>query len=320
MICKLTLVNRKSVISNHAFGLTGLSLVIYWIVVFSLTSCTHPSKKAEKLDIQGHRGCRGLSPENTIPAFIKAVQLGVNTIEMDVVISKDGKVVLSHDPYLSHIICLTADGKEITEENEKLYNLYTMTYDSIKKCDCGSKQNPRFPLQQTIKTYKPLLSDVIDSVEVYISQHHLPPVQYNIETKSTIEGDAVFHPAPNEFVERLLAVIKEKNIQNKVIIQSFDVRTLQVLKNMDTTITIALLVENMLGHENNVKALGFVPDIYSPYYELVTPILIEYAEKNHMKVIPWTVNTKAEMQKMIELGVDGIITDFPDSARQYHVH
>ncbi len=281
------------------------------------TSCTSSQKKAINFDIEGHRGCRGLMPENTIPAFIKAVQLGVTTLEMDVVISKDGKVVVSHDPYFSHEFCLGLDGKEITEENEKSYNLYTMTYDSIKKYDCGTKPHPRFPNQQKFNIFKPLLSEVIDSVENYIQQHHLPSVQYNIETKTTPYGDFVFHPAPNVFVEKLLAVIQEKKIKDKVIIQSFDPRTLQVLHKMDTTYTIALLVEDSLGFEAQIKNLGFMPNIYSPDYHLVNFALIAFAKKNNMKVIPWTVETKMDMQKVIDLGVDGIITDYPDSAIQF---
>lgn len=299
---------------KSAFSILRFSFHIGILLIFA--SCNQSIKQPAVLDIEGHRGCRGLVPENTIPAFIKALQLGVTTLEMDVVISKDGKVLLSHEPFLSHEICLTADGKEITEENEKSYNLYTMTYDSIKQCDCGSKPHPRFPHQQKFKIHKPLLTEVIDSVEAYLKTHSLPYVQYNIETKTTVDGDSIFHPSPREFVEKLMTVVKEKNIQNRTIIQSFDIRTLQVLHQMDSSIVTALLVENGLGHNANIRALGFIPTIYSPDYKLVTPLLLQYAKKHNMKVIPWTINTKAEMQEIIEMGVDGIITDYPDSAMQ----
>ena len=106
------------------------------------------AQTSSSLDIQGHRGCRGLLPENTIPAFLKAIELGATTLELDVVISKDKQVVVSHDPYLSHMICLNAKGEAISEEEEKEYNLYKMSYAEIAQCDCGSQPHPGFPEQE----------------------------------------------------------------------------------------------------------------------------------------------------------------------------
>ena len=127
---------------------------------------------SQEFDIQGHRGCRGLLPENSIVAMKKAVDLGVTTLELDVVISADHQVLLSHEPFLSHEICLDSNGNEIYENNEKSYNLYKMNYDEIRKCDCGSKIHPRFLSQEKVKTYKPLLSEMIDSVENYIQKKY----------------------------------------------------------------------------------------------------------------------------------------------------
>jgi len=105
---------------------------MFLIIIIFMSGCSNRQSVEKKTDIQGHRGCRGLMPENTIPGFIKAIELGVTTLEMDVVISKDKKVVVSHEPFLSHEICLTPDGKEISEADEKSYNLFQMTYDEIK--------------------------------------------------------------------------------------------------------------------------------------------------------------------------------------------
>ena len=116
-------------------------------------------------DIQGHRGCRGLLPENTLPAFIKAMELGVTTVEMDVAITKDKLVVVSHEPWMNHEICSDKNGNEINRADEMGYNIYQMNYDEVKQFDCGSKTHPRFLYQQKIKTYKPLLSEVIDSAK-----------------------------------------------------------------------------------------------------------------------------------------------------------
>lgn len=268
---------------------------------------------AQEFDIQGHRGCRGLLPENSIQAMLKAIDLGVTTLEMDVVISKDNQVVLSHEPFLSYEIALDLDGKEIEEKNEKNYNLYQMTYEQIKQYDCGTKVHPRFLEQQKIKTYKPLLSEVIDSVEHYIQiKYPGKKICYNIETKTTIEGDAIFHPKTEDFVNLMMAVIKEKNIQDRVYIQSFDVRTLQHLHTTYPEFKTVLLVENELSIDENLKILGFKPDVYSPYFKLLDKKKVNYLHQKKIKVIPWTVNEKKDMQQIIKMKVDGIISDYPN--------
>lgn len=269
------------------------------------------------IDVQGHRGCRGLMPENTIPAFIHALALGdsaqgVTTLELDVVVSQDQQLVVSHEPFLSHLICTGPEGKKITAAQEKEYNLYQMPYAQIRRCDCGSQAHPRFPEQQPVAAPKPRLVDVIDSVEQYLRDHNRPPVQYNIETKSTPAGDGVFHPAPKEFVELLLAVLKEKAIEERTIVQSFDVRTLQAARRMAPELRQALLVENLRGVQENIDALGYVPEVYSPNFRLVNQKLRDYTRQRGMQLIPWTVNDRKDIRKMLDLEVDGIISDYPD--------
>jgi glycerophosphoryl diester phosphodiesterase len=267
-------------------------------------------KAQTTFDIEGHRGCRGLYPENTIVAFLEAVRLGVNTLEMDVVVSKDGKLVVSHDPTLNPDICSGADAKPVSAG----IRIYNLTYDEIKKFDCGSRGNPKFPDQKKVSAFKPLLSDVIDSVEKYIQQNHLHAVQYNIETKSTPEGDDVEHPKPAIFSKMLYDLLKQKNVLSKCIIQSFDPRTLQEIKKMDASVKLALLVFNAEGFEGNIKTLGFNPNIYSPNALLVNKKLIQKCHQQNIQIIPWTVNDEKKMKKMKSLGVDGIITDYPDKA------
>ncbi|MCO4294761.1 glycerophosphodiester phosphodiesterase [Solitalea sp. MAHUQ-68] len=266
------------------------------------------------MDIQGHRGCRGLKPENTIPAMIHAIALGVQTLEMDCVISKDKKVVVSHDNYMSHEFALQPGGELIDEKTEKSFNIYQMDYDSIRKFDVGLKPHPRFPDQEKLKVEKPLLSTLIDSVEMYVNQNKLKPLFYNIETKLTPEGDDVFHPKPAEFVQLLVEVIRLKGVQNRVIIQSFDVRTLQIIYQKYPEFKTALLVENRLSFEENLKILGFIPTIYSPDYELVDEHLVKAVHAKQMQLIPWTINEAQVLQKVALMRVDGIITDYPDKA------
>lgn len=266
---------------------------------------------SQNFDIQGHRGCRGLLPENSLEAMKKAIDLGVTTLEMDIVISKDKKVLLSHEPFLSHEIALDLSGKEISEADEKNYNLYQMNYDQIKQYDCGSKIHPRFLEQEKIKTYKPLLSEIIQFAEEY-SKSKNKKIYYNIETKSDPNGDAIFHPKPEEFVDLLINVLNQFPISDRVYIQSFDVRTLQILHQKHSNFKTVLLVENKESIQKNLKKLGFKPTVYSPEYILLDKKKVDFLHKKGIKVIPWTVNKKEDIVNVISLGVDGLISDYPN--------
>jgi len=293
--------------------------LIFFFIIFVM-SCSHhinPSYApldANSFDKEGHRGCRGLMPENTIPAYLKAIDLGVTTLEMDAVITKDAQVVMSHEPFFNHAITTKPDGSFVTEEEEKSLNIYKMTYEQVKMFDVGMKPNPKFPQQQKMHVAKPLLKDVIDSVESYTIQTRKGPVQYNIETKCSPSTDNIYHPTPDKIVELLIAVIKEKKIENRVIIQSFDIRSLQYLHQHYPSIKTSLLVDE--GDKKNfalqLKDLGFIPAIYSPAYKLVTPLLVKQCHDTGIKIIPWTVNDKKEIERLKKLGVDGIISDYPN--------
>ena len=275
---------------------------------------TGTSTETIKFDKQGHRGSRGLMPENTLPAMIKAVDLGVTTLEMDAVITKDRQVILSHEPFFNHDITTKPDGSFVTAAEEKQLNIYTLTYEDVKRYDVGMKPHPRFPRQQKIKAVKPLLAELIDSVEQYCRVNKLNPVFYNIETKSNPVTDNVYHPQPEPFVDLLMQVIKKKKIERRVIIQSFDFRTLKLMHQKYPEIKTAMLIEDYdkRSLEEHFQSLGFLPTIYSPEQSLVTPQLIEQCHQKKMKIIPWTVNDKPTMEKLRLMGVDGIITDYPD--------
>ncbi len=272
------------------------------------------SQTAATFDIQGHRGTRGLRPENTIPAFLKALELGVNTLEMDVVVSRDNQLVVSHDPFFSADISLDKDGKPIPVEKQTDFNLYKMNYSEIKQFDVGSLGNKQFPEQQKMKTYKPLLSEVFDETQNYIRKNKLKPTVYNIETKSTVQGDNIYNPPPARFAKLLYDQIIKSKMQKYVTIQSFDVRTLQEFKKFPVKLPLVLLVENKDGIEKNIEKLGFQPDIYSPQYLLVDEATIQYCRSKGIKIIPWTVNEISEMETLKKLNLDGIITDYPDRA------
>lgn len=165
-----------------------------------------------------------------------------------------------------------------------------------------------------MKVTKPLLADVIDSIKEDMMTRRRPFPYYNIETKTNPEFDGVFHPKPEEFVELLMAVIKEKQIEDFVIIQSFDFRTLQYLHLKYPHIKTAMLIEDFDKRSlvEQIKALGFIPTIYSPAFVHVNEKLVKSCHSQNMKIIPWTVNTKEKIAELKAMGVDGIITDYPN--------
>lgn len=288
----------------------------------ALVSCRSNSNEEEKneqltadndsIEVQGHRGDRGNYPENSIPGFISAVDKGADVIELDVVISKDNKVVVSHEPFMSSLYMLTPKGDSINKEMERSYNFYEMTYDSIRQFDAGSKGNVRFPDQKKMKTYKPLLSEVIDTVEAYIAANDLPGVKYNVELKSSEDLYGVFQPKPEEFVDLVMGVISEKGMEENINIQSFDVNILNALHKNYPNIEVGYLVWQE-GIEMNLSRLNFEPEIYSPHYGLVkNEAFVDSVTSMGMKLIPWTVNNTEDIERMIQLGVDGIITDYPE--------
>jgi glycerophosphoryl diester phosphodiesterase len=260
-----------------------------------------------QIDIQGHRGCRGLYPENSLPVFKKAIELGVNTIEIDIAITKDKEVVISHEPFMSRTICSNPFGHKIPEAMDMKYNLYQMTHQEIKKFDCGSKMHPSFPVQLKLETYKPLLSELFELVKMMASN-----VRINIEIKSKSAYYGIFTPYPNEYVHIILEEINERNMFSRVNLQSFDLEILEEIKKQAPSMKVALLIDEDEVIEMKLRQLSYRPEIISPYYKLLdTSIVNEYQSKNHL-VIPWTVNTKKDMLKMLQWHVDGIITDYPD--------
>lgn len=179
------------------------------IIVTCLITNMSRGQYIPKFDIQGHRGARGLMPENSIPAFLLALDLGVTTLEIDVAITKDKEVVVSHEPWMSAAICLDSSGNAYSEKQEKKLNIYQMTYSEIMSFDCGSKGNEDFPQQEKMKVSKPLLRDVFIDVENHIKSNASYEVDYNIEIKSSPDGDKKFHPSVEEYSELIYKLADE---------------------------------------------------------------------------------------------------------------
>lgn len=270
-----------------------------------------------KLDIQGHRGARGLLPENSIPAFIKALELGVTTLELDLAVTKDGVLVVSHEPWMNPSICLDPDGQNIAEDDPYQYNIFQLTLTDVRKFDCGSMGNASFPAQKPMAVTKPTLGEVFDAVDAYLFNNpEIAPPQYNIEIKSLPQGDDLFHPAPEHFSDQVFQFIDQRMDWDRVNIQSFDFRVLQYFHGTYPAVKLAVLIENELSADENLNTLGFIPEIYSCWYRRLSKEVVAELQQQGMLVIPWTVNSLEDMQELIAWGVDGIITDYPDKALQ----
>ncbi len=302
----------------------------FLLLSFVAVMACSPSKKEQKqqsadtevvtdafkgIDIQGHRGARGLYPENTIPGFIEALKLGVNTLEMDLAISADKQLIVSHEPYMNAEICLDREGNEIPEDQQLTYNIYKMKHNELLDFDCGMKPHPRFPEQKKMTVTKPLLADVIDAVERHIAEYNLPKVNYNIEIKTQAQYDNVYHPAPKLFADLVYNLLNLKLDWSRVTIQSFDFRVIQYFHEKYPDVQLALLIENELPWRANIDSLGFTPQIYSCDYALLTEEIVAELQAEKMKVIPWTVNERADMDRLLLWGVDGLITDYPNRTK-----
>ncbi|MEA2067478.1 MAG: glycerophosphodiester phosphodiesterase [Thermotogota bacterium] len=292
------------------------------IIVFLLISISFSERILPYFDLQGHRGCRGLRPENTLEAFEHALEIGVTTLELDTGITKDSVPVVSHDralnPQKTRI-----NGTFITEE----ILIKDITYEELSQYDVGvMRSDYDWPRQKEIPCAKiPRLEDVFVLVKEY-EELQDRKIMLNIETKiSPSAPEKTF--SPEEFVEILLELIEEYEMEDRVIIQSFYWKTIMLVKEKNSSIkTAALLTSSRMfstkwlnglrfasfGFDvgNLVKASG--ADFFSPSYSDCSDKWVESAHDQCIPVIPWTINDKETMKDFIEKGVDGIITDYPD--------
>lgn len=248
-----------------------------------------------KILVHGHRGARAMRPENTIPAFQYAISIGADVLELDMGVTKDGIVVVSHDPYLEPPVCTGPRGKTA---------IHDLTLAEIREWDCGKVRNPGFPKQTPIPgTRMPTLDEVFD----------LAPgnqVQFNIETKIFADHPEL-SPPPDEFVRLVLAVVRKHHLENRVMLQSFDFRTLHEMKKIAPEIKRVALWEGDAHRDFVSIAREADATVISPYYPQVTPEKVAAAHAAGLEVVPWTANTPADWDKLIAAKVDAIISDDP---------
>ncbi|NNF82410.1 MAG: glycerophosphodiester phosphodiesterase [Flavobacteriaceae bacterium] len=259
------------------------------------------------IEIQGHRGFKGLYPENSILAFEKAAEFGVDVLEMDICVSEDLKIVVSHEPYINPSICKMPDNGHNKDDLTLEYNLYKMSYDEISAFDCGSVYQEGFPLQKKIKASKPLLKEVFKRISP-----NYPEMRFNIEIKAHPQMDRIFTPEPKEYVNLVLEVIDSEGMQDQINLQSFDLRILEEIHRQNPTIELSLLVDSNESISEKLDALSFKPEIISPHFSLLNTTNVDKYQSDGFLIVPWTVNSFGDLQHMIDLGVNGIITDYPN--------
>ena len=263
-------------------------------------------------EVIGHRGHMSHYPENSIEGFKSAVALGVDALEMDLVVSADKQIVVSLEPFMAAASVLTADGKRINRSTEKSHNLFQMSYDSIRQYKTGLLKDRNFRDQKETESFKPLLGEVLKQVEAYRKEKKFPPIKYYLEVKSTPNNYGVFQPYPAEFTELLMQVIKAHQMENAIVVKSFDVNLLNTFNKKFPEIETSLLTYKTPIHEK-LSQLEFKPNAIGPYFKLLkSKEQVEELHVQGLKIIPWTVNSERDIIKMIKLGVDGIISDYPE--------
>ena len=268
---------------------------------------------SDYVDVQGHRGGMGLMPENTIEAMKNALDMGLNTLELDLQISKDGQVVVSHDAYFHYRYAIRPDGAAILKGDAKEY-IYRMNYEDIAKYDVGSRYNAEWPRKKCFETKKPLLTDLIDFVEHYTKEQGYSPVRYNIEVKSReADGEGINWPIYHDFVDACAKVLLSKHLDDRLVVQCFDPRALNFMREKYPELRLSYLVE---AADNDFDAymakLKFTPEWLSPHFSIVDEDLVQKCRDKGMKIVPWTADKPEDLQRLIELGVDAIITNYPD--------
>lgn len=255
-------------------------------------------------EIQAHRGARAFYPENTLHAFCKAADLGCCVIELDLVVSRDRRIVVSHDPWM-----MISDADCVTRRF-----LYDLDYEEIAQVDCGSP-SPAFPDQRSVRAVRPLLAEVFGTVERHLQLIGRPEAMiYNLEVKSWPERDAVAHPEPQEYVGLLFRDIAASGVESRIRLQSFDWRILGAAKRVMPELCYGLLVEEPGALGDFPDHPGFVPDYVNPRVDMVDEALVARLHGLGAKVVAWTVNQPEAMLEMKRLGLDGIITDHPEIA------
>ena len=274
--------------------LPGVAVLFRIITVVASMSALCLAAAPHKILVHGHRGARAMRPENTISAFEYAVKAGVDVLELDMAVTKDNVIMISHDPILHGPVCTGPQEHAVIHE---------LTFEQVRRWDCGAVQSPGFPKQKTMPgTRMPTLDEVFSLADRGL-------FDFNIETK-IFPDKPEYTPSPEEFVRMVLRKIRSYKLEKRVILQSFDFRTLIAMRKLAPEIRLSALTQNDPRDFTLIAKEGQA-GIISPHYNLVTTQKVAAAHAAGLEVIPWTANTPAEWDRLIKAGVDAIITDDP---------
>jgi glycerophosphoryl diester phosphodiesterase len=272
-------------------------LILVAIVFFNFAN------SQKEIQIVGHRGYRGLYPENSIIGFQKAIACGVDAIEFDVVVNKEHQLVVSHEPYIDRTYCWNIDSSAI--QNQKSLSIYQMTQEEVAYFDCGSKPHPQFQNQIKFNMSKPLLKTVFDSVDL-LNVTLLFEIKYKF-------GDTLNYPSLEKYAEIVLNEANASRYKDQIVFMSFDANILNKIQNLDPTFKMVYLV-----YQPNINVLSFLEDLtFNPYalgmyYPTIRKRKIQVLFKKGVKTFAWTVNNEKKAQKLAKIGADVLITDFPE--------
>jgi glycerophosphoryl diester phosphodiesterase len=254
-----------------------------------------------KILVHGHRGARGRMPENTIPAFDYAIKAGVDALELDMAVTKDNVLVISHDPVLRPPVCNGPKDSAV---------IHQLTLAEVRQWDCGAVRNPQFPNQTPVPgTRMPTLDEVF-------ALSNRGTFDYNIETKS-FPDHPEYTPAPDEFARLVLEQIRKHGLEKRIILQSFDFRTLVAMRKLAPQIRLSALTSKDHREFRAITAEAGNAGIISPEFHLVTPEKVAAAHAAGIQVVPWTADKPADWDELIEARVDAIITDDPAALIAY---
>lgn len=264
--------------------------------------------------IQAHRGGAALYPENTIPAMLHAVEIGIPVLEMDLQITRDSQVVVSHDPYLNPLKVLTPEGTRIAPENKRSLRIGSMDYDSLRRYDVGSLPRDCYPDRKNLRCAIPLATELIDSVEQYTRRKQFARTYYNIEIKcpKPAKGEPALDYRTR--ADLCMKALLSRQLGERLQVQCFDARTLNYLHRQYPEVRLAYNVgDEAISFEEQMARLDFTPQVYSPESHTLDAETVRKARERGMKIVPWTVDERDEALRMKSLGVDAIITNRPDS-------
>ena len=269
------------------------------------------AQKAPRIEVQGHRGAMARLPENTLPAFQHALEVGADTLEFDLAVTSDDCIIVHHDLTIDPELCLSKGGQKLEEG----IAIRSRTLAQMKELDCGSLLSPEFPRQKTLPgTPIPTLDEVFELVK-RTKTGAARKVRFNIELKG-VPAKTELTPPVEVFVRLLLEVTRKHDMEARISVQSFDHRLLHEVRKQAPKVPLAALIgkslPDLVALNSNLKA-----EIISPCKDWITAPDVAALHKAGTRVVVWTANTPEDWDRLIDMRVDGIITDNPEALIQH---